>query len=353
MKFCTNCGAGLKQTVHYCETCGSEILDDQAVSIWQKLRAKQRYILLGIAVLFAVIGHLVLSSMADPQKKVRSFEEVLLQKDADALYELLIKEPDIQGTSEQLLQFLSSEDISASIDDLLKAAERVASTKTDELWGSSLFESGDLLSIKHTKLLFYHTVDIAPLLVESAISLPKDASITVAGKAYSASTEQAVKVGTFIPGEYAISYDAHFTILPVRGEGTWTIPSSVGEKQSVKLEEIIEGETVKLHSDYDGLLYINGKSTDQYVSQIGSLSPVSFNEKLMLKVVAADEYGNEMHSTELPLTNNELVFEFPGVKERKKEQWSIHTLKKQVDTIWSQLQEDYEKVLKTIDFFTP
>lgn len=358
MKFCTNCGTGLKHTVRYCLTCGIEIMDEQPKqpqpsSAWQKLRTKQGYILLSLVVLCAVIGHLVLSTLADPEKKIRSFEQVLQKKDADALYELLVKEPDIQSTPEQLLRFLSSEDIPASIDDLLNTAERVAKTKTDELWGSSQFASGDLLVLKHTKLLFYNSVDIAPLLVETEISLPKDAAITVAGKEYSASKEQLVKVGTFIPGDYPISYDAQFTILPVQGEGTFTVPSSMGKKQSVKLEEIIEGETVKLRSDYDGLLYINGKSTNQYVSQIESLSPVSFNEKLKLKIVAKDENGNELHSNELPLTSNELVFEFPGVKERKKSQWNIHTLKDQIDAVWSQLQEDYQKVLKTIDFFTP
>lgn len=368
MKFCTNCGADLKQTARFCMKCGKEIVDVQEGSIrtsllsgisfrkmnitWTKRQTIFYSLISGLA-LILLICHLVLSSMASPEKKVRALEELLLEKDAEALYDMLMIEKDVQGTPEQLLRFLTTEDIHSSISSLIETAERAAKTKSDQLWGSKLFESGDLLSIKHRKLLFYNTIDIASLTVEMKVLLPAESTITVAEKDFSSETEQAVNIGTFIPGEYDISYDAHVTIVPLRGKGSLLVPSLGGEKQSVTLEDIVEGETVTLQSAFDGLLYINGKSTNHYVSEMSSLFPVSFNENLKLKVVAKDVNGSEMHSNELPLTSNELVFEFPTLTEKKSKKWSMDTLKEQADALFTQLQDDYQNILKSIDFIMP
>lgn len=368
MNFCTNCGADLKQTARFCLKCGKEVMDEHSEPAIPSSSLKNRitklkltmtrrqitfYSLLAGLGIVILIGHLTLSNMASPEKKIRVFEELLLQKDAEALYDMLVKDAHVQGTPQQLLNFLLSEDISSSIGDLIETADQVAKTKSDQHWGSQLFESGDVLSIQHSKFLFYHTIDISPFVVEMNIMLPANSTITVAEKEFSTDQEKEANIGTFIPGNYDMSYDAHFTFVPIRGKGALPVTSAGGEKQTVKLEDVVEGEAVKLESDYDGLLYINGKSTLRYLSEIGSLSPVSFNEKLKLKVVAMDANGNEMHSNELPLTSNKLVFEFPDQPKRKEKQWSIDSLKEQAADIFTQLQDDYQKVLRTIDFFVP
>lgn len=358
MNFCINCGLRLHQATHFCLNCGkknsaksSELIPSSPTAEQKRSKLKLQlpkkqaylyYLIGGFGALFLVC-HLTLSYMASPDRKVKAFEEVLLQGDAQALYDSLAIEQNVAGSPEQLLAFLVSEDIHSAIDNLANTANQAAHTKSDQHWGNELFKSGNLLTIRHKKLLFYDTIELAPFIVEMKLEVPQESTFTLLDKEYAAENDQVVDIGTFIPGDYDISYDAHFTFVPVRGSSTLSVTPADGKRQSVKLENVVKGETIKLRSQYDGILYINGKSTNYYVSEIGSLTPVSFNEKLKLKVVTMDTNGNEMHSNELPMTSNELVFHFPAIEGRKKKQWSMDVLKEQVKTLFDYFQSGDDK----------
>lgn len=357
MNFCINCGVRLHQATPFCLNCGKKTLvknnepipfspttEPKRSKTKLTLPKKQAYLyLVGAFGALLLVCHLTLSYLASPDRKVQAFEELLLQGDEQALYDYLAIDRSVTGSPEQLLTFLVSEDIYSAIDELANTAKQVAHTKSNRHWGEDIFQSGNLLTIRHKKLLFYDTIELTPFIVEMKIEAPQDSTFTVLDKEYAVENDQLVDIGAFIPGDYDLSYDAHFTFVPVRGNGTLSVTPADAKKQSVKLEDVVDGETIKLRSQHDGILYINGKSTDYYVSEIGSLTPVSFNEKLKLKVVAMDTNGNEMHSNELPMTSNELVFHFPGIEERKKKQWSMDLLKEQVKTLFDYFQSGDEK----------
>ena len=313
MTFCNQCGQPLKAGQSFCTNCGNK-LNEQASNVTGSNASNQKKnkkpvpkiaIISGLsaALLFFVLmgTYFVLDSIYKPEKVVTAFSEAVETEDYDSLEEILkVDKKDVSFTKSDLegyVEYLTDEHDFENIKrELYKQVRRANNgNKTDPIldkYGNKILE---IKEGKKALLLFdQYAIKAVPVTIEMAANFD-DVEIMVNGKKAVTikEAEESIKIGQFLPGTYEIEakYKGEYAEL----EETLSLSPRNGYDNVIEGYVSLKGRFVSVYSNIDdAILYVNGKSTGEKVSDLSEFGPVKMDGSITLHAESGDQKSKEV-----------------------------------------------------------
>lgn len=279
-KFCKKCGEELSPELVFCSTCGTPIPDSTSVQSTE-YKTKQRKpmplkakVLLSIIAVLCVLSigtHFILSHVTDSTKQLKNIYNAIIDENGKALFAELTIPEGVLYVEGSFTKNLNNDFLPEFYEELSDAVERV---KKSELTEIVLDNHGiEVFRIKHDKwLYFYPRALIEPVSQSLVIDTDLNNTIlTIAGEEFPLDGKP-ITINKVLPDEYTVTLNGKNTFF--ESEGTAKIDRDIFlESASISLLNTsysieFEGESV------DSILYVNGKTTDKSIQDIGTIEPI-------------------------------------------------------------------------------
>lgn len=340
MTFCNQCGQPLKAGQSFCTNCGNKMNERASNGTGgntpqqgkNKKPVPKIAIISGLAavlLLFVLIGtYFILDSIYKPEKVVTAFSKAVETENYDQLEKILkadkkavsFSKSDLEGYVEYLTEEHDFDEIKKELFKQLRRADN--GNKTEPI----LDKYGNkILKIKEGKkalLLFdQYTIHAVPVSIEMAANLD-DVEIKVNGKkaATIKEAEESMKIGQFLPATYEIEakYKGEYAEL----EETLSLSPRNGYDNVIESYVSLNGKFVSVYSNIDdAILYVNGKSTGEKVSDLSEFGPVKMDGSITLHAESGDQKSNEVKLRYGSSVYLEFELEEPEVSEEDLEQY--------------------------------
>lgn len=331
MQFCNECGASLTQDAIFCKECGTPVVAKAQSTLpanspkpSQPMNPKTKKLLIAGVVCLGVLfgGYKIGESLTDKDRKIEKLQTALIEKDSDAIANILVstdKKLKVDKDSlKGLMKYLDknpdvAEDVVATLKeqsmyyDTVKSSSKISQEHMEENVDTGLFNLR-----KTGKTLFYdkYEIMIKPVYI-SLYTNYQDTVLKVNGKkvATSDTVDYDKTVGPYLPGIYSVEAELKNDFVTLKDKQEVFL--SGVDTQDVGL--YLEGEDVTLYSDYsdaeiEGKVLIDGKEVKVNPFAEESFGPVTTDGSLSVQVAAALPWG-EMKSEEITIDDYELEFD--------------------------------------------
>ncbi len=316
-EFCVSCGTALASTSDFCEQCGTakvvkepplktvspqveESKTEQTVSTNQvhekeaqqvtsqqpkKRMARWKKILLFLLLFIIVLAigtYKYLENHYDPMNVVVQMDEAITANDADAFMKHIKIDKDAVFDKDAYFAYIKEEwddALKNNYVSLIEEDKASANPLQKELLGRY---DDPVFYVKNEKILFGlfngYTLQTIPVEV-TAITNLQDTEIKVLEDKFGLKevSEEEV-VGMFHPGTYEIEASAKTEYGDIAEKVTFEIYS---DATFMDVDLPVETYTIDVNHDFqDAILYVDGKSTKEKVSDIDELGPVPVNSKI-------------------------------------------------------------------------
>lgn len=334
VKFCTECGASLKEDEHFCSVCGTKFnavvertdtvtrtqvetstvapsrtiaqKPARQLALWQKVLLSVVVILLGAG----IGGHFVIKAMTVGDKTVTPFFNALLDNDEKAVINNLSMSSDVKYDAPAYISYIKEQNMDQFLEKLKETATAV---QEDGVTRVIKHEDGsELLRMKSKKFLYaYPTVEIIP--VTTDVSVETDLSkgtIRFNGKEYVMNGGN-IKLDPFLPGEYAVEATTDNAIIPHTGK--WSVLVTTEEK-SFAVPLLKRDVMVTVDGDQpDSILFVNGKSTAKTIADLKAIGPLFGSTEVTLSIQKKTPTGEmAISNEELATGGSEVYFTYPS-----------------------------------------
>lgn len=325
-KFCDECGNQLADGLVFCSSCGTpvsatvRVADSMQKSPTPKktMPLKTKVLLSTLVILFVtVIGtHFIITYLTDGTKQLRNIYNSIVDENGEALFAELAVPNDTIYVKDSFTKSLNNSYLPVFFDELQEASERVKETGLTEILVDK--KGIELFRVKYEKwLYFYSRVLIEPvsqpLVIETDL---KNTTLTIADKKFQLEGES-ITVNKVLPDNYTLTLNGENTYI--ESAGTYNIDR----------EEFAEGVVVSLpESDHsitftseltDGIVYVNGKSTEKTMIEIKSITPF-FGDGATIHAVRTIDGGKTEESEKVVGKSGDTVsLVYPSLMKARKE----------------------------------
>lgn len=382
--YCENCGESMLKTVAFCPNCGTPVQKEnlatearQAKTTTEKAettqtsspqrnskqhskKSKVGLIITLSAVLLLVAAHFTINYLVDSDRQIKNIYNAIIDEDEQALFNELEVSEDLIHNKKSYTAALKDMDLHHLQQDLTGAAERTKQSGLIEVLSDGY--GNELFRIKKEDFLYlYKKIAIEPINTSLTIHTDlADATLKIEDHEIVLKGEK-VELDQILPGDYTITLE---------GENEFFASS---EKFNLTAEELRSGELNLAKDDYtvtfvndqpDGILFINDKSTEKKIEEIGKISPVFDNGTVFYAVRTLDKDKTEK-SDELQAVGGEaILFNYPSIAKaeaKKKAEKELEAAKKQQSELdqriinqaaifYKNFRESYETALNYQDF---
>ncbi|MCQ6277097.1 zinc-ribbon domain-containing protein [Bacillus sp. V3B] len=321
MEYCKHCGNQLKEGAVFCKECGQPVKSPNPVSKPtastqstngtpsmenqqmtppppRKPLSKKAKVLTTIAVTFAILlvgSYYVISNMFGPEATANQFMEAIESKDTQKVKQFI--------NEGQLELSVDDEQTKAFITYLHEDPRMITAMSESFNQNLALYESTDSIpavsfnkedsSIAQLKdngkkwLIFdYYVVQIKPIYAKVSSSEDKTDIYFNDKKEGTLKSGKEKTFGPFLPGVYDVKAIVNGEYGEVEQEDE--IDTSEIDLSKSPLKFRWSDYYVDLYSYDDAILYVNGKSTEETIYDIGSLGPIPIDGSI--KVYAEKEF---------------------------------------------------------------
>ncbi|MFC7320014.1 TcaA NTF2-like domain-containing protein [Halobacillus campisalis] len=318
MKYCTICGQTITDNQTFCTSCGAKQGDEEQAAKHEhtpevspsrpvqerrpkKPMAKNKKIaLISIAAALVILtsAHFIISSIIDPLKNVQAMDRAITEQDPDAFFEQVDLKEKALVDKEEYLSFIDSSGWESMRYQLIEGFEGEQGKTFDF---SIRDEAGDkVFAVKKDPLVpgLYSTYDIEaiPNQVVAASNM-ENTKVTIEGK-----TKEIKEASDFTdlnlayPGEYSVEGTAQSEFGTFEYSDTLTVYPNEGNESEVMID--FPSNTYAIDTNQqDAILFINGESTEQPLSEYTELGPFPTDEQVTVHAEWKDEEGNT-HTTD-------------------------------------------------------
>ncbi|WP_066187077.1 MULTISPECIES: zinc ribbon domain-containing protein [Gracilibacillus] len=261
--FCKECGHALKENAHFCPECGTPNTVQQPPpkkttfigTKRKQLSKKQKIVSISIAgvIILLFSAYQVGAFITDKDRLIGQFEEALIEKDSNAMSDLLSTSDDRMEINEDNTQRLIDRiEDNPSQQNYFVDALKQQGEAYDEGAASPMTNSVFSLEKKGKTALIYdnYQIEVTPFFFEVGTNM-SDVQILLDGEelAISDSDTYSKEFGPLMPGTYHVTatYQNDYTILENQAElSLWE--ASYDQNQLLDLS--LYGEYVSLYSEY-------------------------------------------------------------------------------------------------------
>jgi len=372
MKYCGNCGSEIKDHVQFCGECGMKAGDIQSTGQNSKppmqnplknLSKKQIIVssIVASVLLLFFIGFKIGENMTSPERAIESFNEAIIEEDAEALSALLYSSDDRLVINEETATYFIDyvKEHPSYLDHLTAQFEHQVETlsaasnqaKAGDL--DDIFEQDSSLSLSKvgkTALVFdKHRFEVKPYYINIFTNYPGSTILLNGEKVFTFGENEEVKeYGPILPGQYDIEnvFEGEYTTLRAQEQINLL---DTNHTPTVRLR--LDGHYIDVRSNYsDGELLVNGEATGQSVEETDRIGPVPADGSLSLQVkkdfpwgevksesVAVEE--NNYYNVDLSPVTEELQSTIFDIIESHNKQW-IEASKEQDFSKYTHIGDD-------------
>lgn len=306
MKYCGNCGSEIKDHIQFCGECGIKVDDNQSAAQNSKppmqnplknLSKKQIIVSSIVAsfLLLCFIGFKVGENMTSPERAIESFEEAIVEEDAEALADLLYSSDERLEINEETAAYFINyvKEHPSYLDHLTGQFEDQAESlnssdnraKAEDL--DDFFEqdaSVTLSKVGKTALVFdKHRFEVKPYYINIETNYPGSTILLNGEKAFTFKEEETMKeYGPVLPGQYNIEnvFEGEYTTLRAKKSVNLL---DTNNTPNVRLR--LDGHYIEVRSNYsDAQLLVNGENTGQSIEETHQIGPVPADGAVSLQV---------------------------------------------------------------------
>ena len=326
LKFCNECGKQLADGLEFCPSCGTPVSSPIQV-VESNLRTakpkktrslKSKVLLTSLLIIFmAAIGtHFIITYLTDGTKQVRNIYNAIVDENGEALFAELTVPGDSLYVKDSFTKGLNNSYLPVFFDELQEASKRVKESGLTEILVDK--KGIELFRIKYEKWLYFYSRIVIepatqPLVIETNL---KNTTLSIADKEFQLDGKS-ITINKVFPDHYT------FTLT-----GTNTYIESTGT-YNIDREEFQEGAVVSLpDSAYsitftseltDGIVHVNGKSTEKTMEEIKSVTPV-FSDEVTIHAVRTIEGGKTEESEKvIGKPGDSVALVYPSLLKAQKE----------------------------------
>ena len=193
----------------------------------------------------------------------------------------------------------------------------------------------------------YSDVDFIVIPTTVSVTLPVAQTTFTFGdhEVVSTKDDEVIQVGDYIPGEYNWSFESKEQIVPLQGDGVYSVSSHDTNKDEVDVDW--DFKTLYVDSDVeDAIVYVNGVSTKKKVSELSEVYPAQLDASVKLQAVTKNKDGKEVKSAEVAADSDSIYLPFEHVQ--KEEQ--VNSQISEVEQFYKNFRSDYEEAIYYADF---
>lgn len=296
MRYCSNCGSVVPEDKQFCTSCGT-VQAEEKEKVTENPKEKKplplaRIISISIVVFLviaAVIGHFLIKKAYPANQVFTDFEEAVESEDYKKMADILndgqkevkVKEKD----AELYIEFLDDQIGMDSVQEYLKESSlKLDNGKTTEALNDDQDNKLLIAEKGKKKFFFYEQYNLKFYPIEVKVASPyENTDIFIKNKkAATLQNENDFKsIGFFLPGSYTLKSVHKNKYSELSNEEELTFEDAIGNELEFEID--LADEFVTLYSnDDDAILYVNGKSTDQTISDVVELGPIPFDGSVVL-----------------------------------------------------------------------
>ncbi|VDG99154.1 Predicted membrane protein [Lysinibacillus sphaericus] len=364
MKFCTECGESISKEADFCTNCGktfqkketqqqtvppieppSQSIPPRPSKKAMKKSNKIIGIIVGILAIAFISTHFTLKNVYDPLKKIDVMNTAYNNQDKEEFFKQFQLKKGTVADANNFYELVSQYGWTELRNQLTYEAQKIINKEPADM----IYDKGEFISITKDPVLLglYQDVDFTILPTTVSIQLPI-ANTTFKFGSQEVTTkrdDEQIQLGQYIPGEYEWSYETTSSLMPLSGNGTYTLSPSENNKQELDIDWGFT--SLYLDADLeDAIVYINGTSTKKTVSELAELAPAQLNKSVKIQAVGKDKDGNEVKSAEIAADSQDIYLPFDHIQ--KEQQLSEHL--EEVEQIYKSFRSDYADAIYYIDF---
>ncbi|MBO0589677.1 zinc-ribbon domain-containing protein [Sporosarcina sp. E16_8] len=296
-KFCNECGKQLADGLVFCSSCGTPVSTtvDVAESMQKppaskkSMPLKTKVLLSALVILFmtAIGTHFTITYLTDGTKQLRNIYNAIVDENGEALFAELAVAGDTLYVKDSFTKRLNNGYLPVFFDELQEASERVKETGLTEILVDK--KGIELFRVKYEKWLYFYSRVIIepvsqPLVIETDL---KNTILTIADKEFQLDGES-IKINKVLPDNYTFTVNGKNTYM--ESTGTYNIDREEFE-EAVVVSLPGSAYSITFNSELtDGIVYVNGTSTEKTMKEIDSITPV-FGDGATFHAVRAIEGG--------------------------------------------------------------
>lgn len=363
MKFCTECGKSISIEADFCTHCGKTFqqehqqhpnlsneplapnLPPEPTKRTMKKSTKVFGIIGCILAIALISTHFALKSIHDPLKTIDTMNSAYNNQDKEEFFKQFQLKKGTVASADNFYELVSQYGWTELRNQLTYEAEKINNKEPADM----IYNDGEFISITKKPILmgFYQDVDFTILPTTVSVQLPL-ANTTFKFGSQEVTTQkedEQIQLGQFIPGEYEWSYETKGSLMPLSGNGTYTLSPSEANKQELDIDWGFT--SIYLDADLkDAIVYINGTSTKKKVNELSELSPAQLNKSVKIQAVGKDKDGNEVKSAEIAADSEEIYLPFDHIQ--KEQELAVQL--EEVEQIYKSFRSDYADAIYSIDF---
>lgn len=361
--FCRNCGERAAPETEVAATrshpqrvSGSETKTNPSR---KPMRLKTKILFLTVVLLLIVVigTHLFLKNMYNPDRKIEAMNTAYNTQDKEAFFKQFDLKKGTTGSADHFYTFVKKygwTDLRDQLDtEVVKATNGGKSTNIISM-------PGELISVvsKPTVFGLYHDVTFTILPTDVTVQVPfKETTFTFGDQEFKTSAdEEMVKLGSFIPGEYAWSYETTGNIMPLKGKGSYKLESTEDNSETLDIDWNVANVTIESNVN-EAIVYIDGKSTEKTVKELHELYPAQLNKKVNIHAVTKNDNGKEVSSDILPMTDDYVYLTFDHVakqeaakEEQEQQKRDLSEQEQWVKEMYNDFRSSYSYAIDSADF---
>lgn len=326
MENCTSCGEKRKGNEKFCVGCGNPLNERvekvKAVKEKPAISPKQKRIRIASVISVAIIlmslvgAHLFFSSKYDVSKTLIDMNQTFTKGDASGFLAFFQLDKQIVSDDEGFYSYIEDEGWEIVRDQMKTEIDRI---ETEGLSNFILDSKGNkLVSVISQPVLFGLYDEISFLIhpVKVTAELPMDGTtITLAESEKAGNKGEKLEMGEFLPGNYEWNSVIASEFSDIKGAGKIEVSGS-GDNLYV-FEPVVEAAMVEVTSDVqEAILWINGKSTEKSVEEMGEFGPVTLDGTVEVTAETKDENGKSVKGEPLAIKSDSVHIEFAHVQKK-------------------------------------
>lgn len=364
MRICKNCGEKSSENVVFCVNCGQNFQEDAKSSATpdspqpdrvqskpsvpgKKMTRKNKLLfsVFGTLALLAIIAHLVLSNIYNPEKTIQAMNNAYNTQDKEAFFNEFDVKKGTVADAQNFYATVNDYGWPNLRDSLTYEIEKIKNNEHTNI----IYNTGEFISVHNKPVLFglYHQVEFTIIPTEVSIYAPyKNMTLRFGDKeVVSEEDDKQIVLGQFIPGSYEWSYEYDDGLMPLSGKSDYTLHAQ--EDNAVALDVDWGFMTLRIESDVeDAILYVDDKSTGKTVSELYEFYPAQIRPSSKIYALTKDQEGNEVKSEILPVDSDYLHLSFEHIQQESR----IAEHEEAVNRLFKNFRSDYRDAIYYTNF---